>query len=108
MTKRICSASLGQRIPIATTNAERSFETRGNDTEHRDTYEHVRSFIDEVDRIVGAIEEKRLALGLTKAELARRVGVAREPGQLLCLAGLFDDHELYAQELQKAFESTLN
>ena len=93
---------------MATTNAERSFETRGKDAKHRDTYERVRSSIDEVDRIVGAIEEKRLALGLSKAELARRVGVAPEPGLLVCLAGLFDDHELYALELQKAFESTLD
>ena len=31
-----------------------------------------------------------------------------EPGLLLCSAGLFDDHELYALELQKAFESTLD
>jgi hypothetical protein len=67
--------SLGQRIPMATTDAERSFETRGRDAEYRDTYEHVRSSIDEVDRIVGAIEKRRLALGHSKVELVRRVGV---------------------------------
>lgn len=30
-----------------------------------------------------------------------------EPGQLYCSTGLFVDHELYARELHKAFESTL-
>ena len=30
-----------------------------------------------------------------------------EPGLLPCSAGLFDDHGLYALELQKAYESTL-
>jgi len=99
--------SLGQRIPMATTDAECSFETRGRDAEYRDTYERVRSSIDDVDRVVGAIEERRLALGHSKVELVRRVGVAPEPGLLLCAAGLFDDYELYALELQKAIESTL-
>ncbi len=65
-------------------------ETRGKDTEYRDTCECVRSSIDEGDRIVGAIEERFLALGRSKAELVRRVGVAPEPGLLLCVAGLFD------------------
>ena len=68
---------------MATTDADRSFETRGKDAEYRDTYGRVRSSIDEVDRIVGAIEERRLALGLSKAELARRVGVAPEPARRL-------------------------
>jgi ribosome-binding protein aMBF1 (putative translation factor) len=65
-------------IEMAKTGAERYFETRGKNAEHRDAYERARSAIDEVDRIVGAIEERRLALGLSKAELARRVGVAPE------------------------------
>lgn len=64
---------------MATSDAERSFETRGKDAEYRDTYERARSSIDEVDRIIGAIEERCLALGLSKAELVRRVGVAPEP-----------------------------
>ena len=63
---------------MATIDAERNFETRGKNAECRDAYERVRSSIHEVDRIVGAIEERRLALGLSKAELARRVGVAPE------------------------------
>ena len=99
--------SLGQRILMATTDAELSFETRGKDAESRDTCERVRSSSDEGDRIVGAIEERFLALGRSKAELVRRVGVAPEPGLLLCVAGLFDDYELYALELAKAIESTL-
>ncbi len=63
---------------MAKTGAERYFESRGNSAEYRDAYERARSAIDEVDRIVGAIEERRLDLGLSKAELARRVGVAPE------------------------------
>ena len=57
-------------------------------------------------RNVGAIEERRLALGLSKAELVRRVRVAPEPGLLFSYAGLFDDSELNAPELQMAIEST--
>lgn len=60
------------------TGAERYFETRGNNAEYRAAYARARSSIDEVDQIVGAIEEKRVALGISKAELARRVGVAPE------------------------------
>lgn len=63
---------------MANTGAERYFEARGENTEYRDAYERARSSIDEVDQIVGAIEERRVALGLSKAELARRVGVAPE------------------------------
>ncbi len=92
---------------MATTDAERSFETRGRDAEYRDTYERVRSSIDEVNRIIGVIEERRLAPRLSKAELVRRVGVAPEPGLLPYSAGLFDDYELHALELQNAIESTL-
>ena len=50
--------SLGQRILMETTDAECSFETRGKGAEYRDTYERVRSSIDEGDRIVGAILER--------------------------------------------------
>jgi ribosome-binding protein aMBF1 (putative translation factor) len=63
---------------VKKTGAERYFETRGKSAEYRDAYERTRSSIDEVDRIVAAIEERRLALGLSKAELARRVGIAPE------------------------------
>src|ERR1700677_930620 len=60
------------------TGAERYFESRGKTDAYRDAYQRERASIDEVDRIVDAIEERRLALGLSKAELARRVGSAPE------------------------------
>ena len=63
---------------MAKSGAERYFETRAKTAEYRHAYERARSSTDEVDRIVGAIEDRRLALGLSKAELARRVGVAPE------------------------------
>lgn len=63
---------------MARTGAERYFEARGKNAEYREAYDRARSSIDEVDRIVSAIEERRVALGLSKAELARRVGVAPE------------------------------
>ena len=65
-------------IKMVTTGGERYFESRAMSAEYRDAYDRARSSIDEVDRIVGAIENRRIALGISKAELARRVGVAPE------------------------------
>jgi ribosome-binding protein aMBF1 (putative translation factor) len=44
------------------------------DPEFRSHYERHRREIDAVDRVVAAIEARRLELGLTKADLARLVG----------------------------------
>jgi transcriptional regulator with XRE-family HTH domain len=44
------------------------------DPEFRSHYERHRREIDAVDRIVAAIEARRVELGLTKADLARLVG----------------------------------
>jgi len=65
-------------IKLAKTGGERYFESRAKIGEYRDAYDRARSSIDEVDRIVGAIENKRVSLGMSKAELARRVGIAPE------------------------------
>ena len=70
---------LRKKVEMQTkTGAERYFESRGKTGAYRDAYHRERESIDEVDRIVDAIEERRLALGLSKAELARRVGSAPE------------------------------
>lgn len=44
------------------------------DPEFRSHYERHRRDIDAVDRVVAAIEARRVELGLTKADLARLVG----------------------------------
>jgi ribosome-binding protein aMBF1 (putative translation factor) len=56
------------------TGAERYFRQRQRDPAYAVAYKEARSRIDDVDRIVRTIDERRTALGLTKAELARRVG----------------------------------
>lgn len=63
---------------MAKTGAERYLEKREKTAEYRDAYERARSSINEVDRIVSAIEDRRVSLGISKAELARRVGIAPE------------------------------
>ena len=44
------------------------------DPEFRSHYEHHRREIDAVDRVVAAIEARRVELGLTKADVARLIG----------------------------------
>ena len=60
------------------TGAERYIADRLEDPEFADAYEDARRRIDDVDRIVRTIEDRRIALGLSKAELARRIGVRPE------------------------------
>ncbi|MHB1710491.1 MAG: helix-turn-helix domain-containing protein [Acidimicrobiales bacterium] len=48
------------------------------DPEYAAAYKNARRRIDDVDKVVRAIEDQRVFLGLTKAELARRVGVRPE------------------------------
>jgi ribosome-binding protein aMBF1 (putative translation factor) len=58
----------------AETGAERYFHQRQRASEYATAYKEARRQIDDIDRIVRTIDERRLALGLTKAELARRIG----------------------------------
>ncbi len=60
------------------TGAERYIADRLDDPDFATAYEDARRRIDDVDRIVRTIEGRRVALGLSKAELARRVGVRPE------------------------------
>ncbi|MBW4079419.1 MAG: helix-turn-helix transcriptional regulator [Acidobacteria bacterium] len=73
---------------MAKTGGECYFESRAKTAEYRDAYDRARSSIDEVDRIVGAIENRRISLGMSKAELARRVGIAPESVRRLLSAEL--------------------
>lgn len=60
------------------TGAERYLANRRKDPEHRARYDKARRRISQVDAIVGALNDRREALGLTKAELARRADIAPE------------------------------
>ncbi|MHB8594267.1 MAG: helix-turn-helix domain-containing protein [Acidimicrobiales bacterium] len=60
------------------TGAERYFEGRSQDPEYAVAYNNARRRIDDVDKVVRTIEDQRVFLGLSKAELARRVGVRPE------------------------------
>jgi len=60
------------------TGAERYLARRLESPEYRDTYEAARQRIGQIDTVVRALDARRSALKLTKAELARRAGVKPE------------------------------
>lgn len=61
------------------TGAQRYFEARAADSaEYRDALEAARARIAAVDSVVRALDERRKALGLSKAELARQAGMRPE------------------------------
>jgi hypothetical protein len=60
------------------TGAERYLAKQQKDPEYRATYDEARRRIDQVGAIVQALDDRREALGLTKAELARRADLAPE------------------------------
>lgn len=60
------------------TGAERYFAEQKRDPEYRALYEEARRRIDHVDNLVRSLDARREALGLSKAELARRADLAPE------------------------------
>lgn len=60
------------------TGAERYFQARLEDPDYRAAYEHARHRIDQVDRMIRLLDERRAELGLTKAELGRRARIPPE------------------------------
>jgi DNA-binding phage protein len=54
------------------------FEKDMQNPEFREAYERTRARIDAVDQLIRALDEERAAQGISKAELARRVGVQPE------------------------------
>jgi len=60
------------------TGAERYIAGRLEEPGVADAYEVARRRIDDIDRVVHTIEDRRTELGLSKAELARRIGVRPE------------------------------
>ncbi|MDQ6909443.1 MAG: helix-turn-helix transcriptional regulator [Actinomycetota bacterium] len=55
---------------------ERDFEQDMSDPEYRRAYERSRARIDAIDRVINSLDEMRERQGLSKAELARRIGVS--------------------------------
>ncbi len=60
------------------TGAERYFRDRQSDPEYAAAYRDARQRITEVDQLMRTIDQQRVALDLTKAELARRTGMRPE------------------------------
>lgn len=60
------------------TGAERYFAERAQEPGFADAYDEARRRIDQIDRLVLALDERRGIMGITKAELARRADIAPE------------------------------
>lgn len=60
------------------TGAERYLQHRLHDPEYREAYEDALERIKEVDTVIRAFDARREELQLTKADLARRIGVKPE------------------------------
>ena len=60
------------------TGAERYFAERAEEPGFTDAYDQARRRIDQIDRLVLALDEQRETIGITKAELARRADIALE------------------------------
>ena len=60
------------------TGAEQYFAKRAGDEEYAAAYDEARRRIDQIDSLVRALDQRRTALGLTKADLARRADLAPE------------------------------
>lgn len=60
------------------TGAERYLAKRAEAPGFAEAYEQARRRIDQIDQLVLALDERREALGMTKAELARRADIAPE------------------------------
>jgi DNA-binding phage protein len=60
------------------TGAERYFAQRAEEPGYAEAYDEAGRRIDQIDRLVLALDEQRETMGITKAELARRAGIAPE------------------------------
>jgi len=60
------------------TGAEQYLATQRKSPEYRAAHDQARSRIGQIDTMVRALDDRRMALGLTKAELARRADLAPE------------------------------
>jgi DNA-binding phage protein len=60
------------------TGFDRYFDKRMGDPEFADAYTEARARIDAIDQVVRGLDAAREELGISKAELARRIGVRPE------------------------------
>jgi len=60
------------------TGAERYLKARLDDPEYREAYERARHWIEQIDRVIRVLDERREQLSLSKAELARRAQMPPE------------------------------
>ena len=65
-------------MATARTSAERYLRARRADPEYERAHEAARQRIDQVDRIIRALDQRRCSLQLSKAELARRADLRPE------------------------------
>jgi DNA-binding phage protein len=63
---------------VTKTGGERYFDERMQEPEYREAYERARDRIRQVDHLIRLLDERRVQLGLSKAELARRAGIKPE------------------------------
>jgi DNA-binding phage protein len=63
---------------VKQTGAERYLKARLDDPEYREAYERARHRIEQVDRVIRVLDERREQLSLSKAELARRAQMPPE------------------------------
>lgn len=68
------------------TGAERYFADRMKDPEYAEAHRKAAERIDEIDRILGFLDQKRVDQGISKAELARRAGLKAEAVRRLLTA----------------------
>lgn len=60
------------------TGADRYFDNRAVEPGYAEAYDEARRRIDQIDRLVRALDDRREQLGMSKAELARRAELAPE------------------------------
>lgn len=60
------------------TGADKYFERRSTEPGYAEAYDAARRKIDQIDRLVRALDSRRETLGMTKAELARRADLTPE------------------------------
>jgi ribosome-binding protein aMBF1 (putative translation factor) len=80
----LCHADCRKEAPVPkrldTSYHKRMLASRMENPEFRAEYERARREIDQVDSVVRQLDELREAAGLSKAELARRIG--RDPSSI--------------------------
>ncbi len=69
------------------TGAERYLERRLDDFEYRETYERARERIARFEQVIRALDERRVKLDLSKAELARRADMPPDAVRRLFASG---------------------